>query len=424
MVPLSGVSSTIFDFVSIFVDFFQILAMSRDGCAIDPLHNVKYNCAMLVDSEVTSYVRVRRLACGLSQQQLAQRVGVTRQAISAMEGGQYSPGTAVALKLAEVLSCRVDDLFRLKTQSDIVGTLAQPVSGQSQGRRVKLVRIGGRMVVWPIEALTPLINFVAADSVISQNLGSGGQVNLQLYRDIAEIESQIAIAGCDPAISLAAEYMARSAHGSLFAAVMGSTAALQTLQENNVHVAGVHFVDAATGECNLPYLRRNLAVDAYLVVTFAAWQEGLILANGNPKTIRNIADIVREDVRFVNREPGSGARQLIDAELTKLKIDWRKVSGYDRTVRSHIEAAWMVNAGVADVAVGIQSAAVSAGLAFIPLRQERYDLVIPRELYSHHPSIKAFLDVIVSGSFRSELAAIGGYDTRDTGKTQELRPRS
>ena len=91
---------------------------------------------------------------------------------------------------------------------------------------------------------------------------------------------------------------------------------------------------------------------------------------------------------------------------------------------SHIEAAWMVNAGVADVAVGIQSAALSSGLAFIPLRQERYDLVIPRQLYSHHPSIKALLDVIASGNFRSELAAIGGYDTRDTGKTQELRPRS
>ena len=377
---------------------------------------------MAQESAVESHVRAKRQAQGLSQGQLARRVGVTRQAISAMETGHYSPGTAVALKMAEVLGCRVEELFRLKNAREMLdGLLACPLLGGAAEYRAKLARVADRIVVWPMATIDPLNHFsIAADGMVLAGDAGSPRVKVKLFRESSAVETQVAIAGCDPAISLATDYLARLGNGSMFAVVMGSGAALETLRQGTIHAAGVHFVDEQTGECNLPHLRRRLDADAYLVVTFAAWQEGLLLSKGNPKQLDSVADLVRADVRMVNREAGSGARQLLDAQLIELGIEATEVSGYERTARSHFEVAWMVRAGVADAGVGLQSAALAYGLDFLPLRQERYDLVIPKEYFHHHGGIRALLDVLASGAFRAELSALGGYDTRETGKLQEL----
>jgi molybdate-binding protein len=156
------------------------------------------------------------------------------------------------------------------------------------------------------------------------------------------------------------------------------------------------------------------------VVTFTAWEEGLLIQAGNPKGIRSVADLARKDVTLVNREPGAGARLLLDRRLAMAGIPSAQVNGYQRIARSHLEVGRLVVEGLADAGMGVRSAARFLGLDFIPLQEERYDLVIPAKYLTVHPGLAVLLDTIVSRPFRREMEAMGGYDTRETGKVREL----
>jgi molybdate-binding protein len=201
---------------------------------------------------------------------------------------------------------------------------------------------------------------------------------------------------------------------------MGSAAALEALKREEVHVAGLHVVDVKSGESNLPYLRRHLKGGDFTVVTFAEWQQGLLVPRGNPKRIREVADLARKDLMVLNREPGSGARLLLDQKLAAAGMKADQVKGYGRFARSHLEVARLIADGWADVGVGVQAVARLMGLDFIPLQEERYDLVMPSRYLTTHPGLSMLLDTIVSHPFRTEIEALGGYDTRDTGKVREL----
>ncbi|MBM4123605.1 MAG: helix-turn-helix domain-containing protein [Nitrospira sp.] len=372
-----------------------------------------------------------RVGKGLSQGALAEMAGVTRQAIYAIEGSQYLPTTAVALRLAGALDCRVEDLFSLVSSGETlegewVGPL--PDSGDPAPVRVKVARVGKRVLVRPVASLGAVLNFtVAADGLVAGASPSakpvhGRGVRVQLLRDRRAVEEEIVVAGCDPAIYLAGEYLRRRQGQAMVVGwTMGSAAAVEALKRGEVHVAGLHVVDAKTGESNLPYLRRHLRGGGYTVVTFAAWEQGLMVRRGNPKGIRGVADLARKDVALVNREAGAGARLLLDQRLAALGITSGKVAGYQRTAASHVEVARLIAEGQADAGMGVESAARLLGLDFLPLQEERYDLVIPTPYLTAHRSLAAFLDAIVSRPFRTEIEALGGYDTGDTGKVQRLR---
>ena len=202
---------------------------------------------------------------------------------------------------------------------------------------------------------------------------------------------------------------------------MGSAAALEALKRQEVHVAGLHVVDAKSGESNLPYLRRHLKGGDFTVVTFAEWQQGLMVPRGNPKRIREVADLARKEVAAVNRETGAGARLLLDQRLAASGMKADQVRGYGRIARSHLEVARLIADGWVDVGVGVQAVARLMDLDFIPLQEERYDLVMPSRYLTTHPGLSILLNTIVSLPFRTEVEALGGYDTRDTGKVRSLR---
>jgi molybdate-binding protein len=155
-------------------------------------------------------------------------------------------------------------------------------------------------------------------------------------------------------------------------------------------------------------------------VTFASWEQGLIVQRGNPKQLRAIEDLARRTVTLINREPGSGARLLLDHHMTRAGLRPEHVRGYDRLARSHLEVARAVAEGRADVGIGVLAAARLLGLDFIPLQHERYDLVLPTSYLSTHRALSVFLDALVSQPFRSELMALGGYETTETGKVHVL----
>lgn len=385
-------------------------------------------------SNVENRLKNLRMAKGLSQGALATMAGITRQAVYAIETNQYLPTTAVALRLAHALGSRVEDLFSLVAVGEVIeGEVVQSAGAEALGStssRVKVARVGDRMLVRPVSTLGEILNYtVSADGLMlgpakpgGRTRKEGARVRVQLLRDRRAVEAEVAVAGCDPAIFLLGEHLRRWEHlASVVGWTMGSAAAIEALKRREVHVAGLHLVDAKSGESNLPYLRRHLKGDGFTVVTFAAWEQGLMVQRGNPKAIREVADLARKGLTIANREEGAGARVLLDRQLAAAGIKPSQVGGYGRVVGSHLEVGRLISQGQADAGIGVRSAARLLGLEFIPLQEERYDLVMPMAYLSDHSGLSLLLDTIVSRPFRSEIEALGGYDTRDTGKLQELR---
>jgi putative molybdopterin biosynthesis protein len=380
-------------------------------------------------SQFSNRLKLLRIQKGFSQGELARRAGITRQAISSIESSLYLPTTVVALRLASALTCRVEDLFSLAAAEDIVtgkliGRLPQNDT-KSSPIRVKVSTVGSKTIVRPVTGLGEVLSFtVPADGYVVEAHGqtSGAAVRVKLSRDRQAIEQAISVAGCDPAIFLAGEHMRRRKdQTSLVGWTMGSMAALRALQQGEVHVAGLHLFDPTTGESNLPFLRRALKGSNYEVITFATWEEGLLVRPGNPKSIRAVSDIADPYVTLVNREEGSGARLLLDQRLRAEGISSDKVKGYGTVVAAHFDVARAIASRQADVGVGIRSAAQLFELDFVPLQAARYDLVVPKAYLKSHPTLAHLFETLASRPFRNEIEALGGYDTSETGKLHALR---
>jgi len=195
---------------------------------------------------------------------------------------------------------------------------------------------------------------------------------------------------------------------------VGSIGGLIALGRGSSHIAGCHLFDPDTGEYNLPYLLRYLPDLDTIVVNLVYRDLGLMLRPNNPLNITRIEDLGQPEIRIINRQEGSGTRIFLDFELKRLGIDSKQINGYEKEVNTHNEVAMAVLSGVADVGLGILSAAKMLGLEFIHITKERYDLVIPKEHYSAKP-LTALLEVVRSQEFRTKIEQMGGYDTRDSG---------
>lgn len=366
---------------------------------------------------------------GLSQGELAKKSGITRQAVSAIESDVYLPTTAVALRLASVLACRVEDLFSLAQPEVVIegSFLGDVPTVDTQGLplRVKVATVGTKTIIRPVSGLGDVLPYtVPADGYLieASRQRSEMKARVRLSRDRHSVEQEISVAGCDPAIFLAGEHLRRQKdQASVIGWTMGSMAALGALQRSEVHVAGLHLFDPLSGESNLPFLKRALKGSAYEVVTFATWEEGFLVRAGNPRGIRHVADLADVTVTLVNREEGSGARLLLDQRLRAAGVDQARVRGYENTARSHFDVARTIASRQADVGIGIRSAAQSFGLDFVPLQSARYDLVVSKSILQSHPTLGNLFDAISSRRFRDEIQALGGYDTRDTGKLHALQ---
>jgi putative molybdopterin biosynthesis protein len=375
-----------------------------------------------------NHLKDLRVARGLSQGELAMKSGISRQAVSSIESNLYLPTTAVALRLASVLACHVEDLFSLAQSNEVIeGTFLGPQpqhDPKSAPVRVKVTTVGTRTVIRPVTGLGEVLSYtVPADGYLIETVGqrSGLRARVRLSRDRQAIEQEISVAGCDPAIFLAGEHMRRKKdQTSVVGWTMGSMAALHALQQGEVHVAGLHLFDPLSGESNLPFLKRALKGAAYDIVTFATWEEGFLVRPGNPKSIRTVADLAETSVTLINREEGSGARLLLDQRLRAAGLDRIQIHGYDKVVPSHFEVARTIAGNQADVGVGIRSAAQLFGLDFVPLQSARYDLVVPKAYLRTHPTLANLFDAITSRPFRTEIEALGGYDARETGKSHTL----
>lgn len=352
-------------------------------------------------------IRKRR---GVGVLQLARQIGVSRQTIYAMEAGDYVPNTTVALQLARALEVSVEELFALEGAAP---GLSKPVSAELLGSRtqpgqpVQLCRVGKRTLA--ISAVPQTLGLPFADGIAVDN------ASVQAFEGGRAYDKRLLVAGCDPAISVLAQYLLRSEGIELVTAPCSSRKALEWLKEGRVHIAGSHLRDDKTGEYNLPVIKTLFPRGGVQVVTFAIWDQGLVTARGNPKAIRTVADLARRHVRIVNREEGAGSRQLLDKELSAAGVEKRLLSGYDRITNGHLPAAFQVSIGDADCCIATRSAAQAFGLDFIPLATERYDLVFSQR-YRELAAVQSLLDVLNRSAVRRKLEMLAGYDTTHTGE--------
>ena len=231
--------------------------------------------------------------------------------------------------------------------------------------------------------------------------------------DPEEVESPtLAMLGCDPAVALL-ESGLRSRGVALVAGEESSSQSLMGLARGEAHIAGCHLLDDATGAYNTSWVQRLVPFPCVLV-TFASWQQGLILARGNPKQVRGVADLANPGVRLVNRQAGSGSRALLDRALTGGSIPAGQLEGYEREEWGHMAVAAAVASDSADVGVGVKAAAVAMGLAFLPLEEERYDLVIPEHFLSERP-VQVLLELLRRPILHRRVESLGGYDTSNMG---------
>lgn len=388
----------------------------------------------------TSLRRARAFR-GLSQAGLAAQAGISRQALGALEAGRSVPSTAVSLRLARALRSTVEQLFSL-AEGPLLAWLAptrargaEGVRGGERSRgegrrkgprtRVVLAEIGDRLVAHElsVSARGPGALFAPADGIASPARGPQAQIRVQPLRARDALRENVLAAGCDPALSLlAARLSDRAPQARLCSLQAGSLAALQMLARGHVHLAGTHLRDGETGEFNLPAVRALFPGRRMLVVGLARWEQGLAVARGNPRGLRRGDDLARRGLSIVNREPGAGARALLDGLLRRSGVSAREVEGYGRLVAGHLEVAQAVASGGADAGVSTRAAAEAYGLSFVPLAEDRFDLVLPLES-AEDPRIARLLATLRSLPLRRELGALPGYSAARAGEpVAELGP--
>jgi molybdate-binding protein/DNA-binding transcriptional regulator YhcF (GntR family) len=199
----------------------------------------------------------------------------------------------------------------------------------------------------------------------------------------------------------------------------GSLGGLIALQEERAHLAGIHLLDEETGEYNYPYVKKVLPGREVAIVHLAYRIQGLMFARGNPKNIKGIADLKRPDITFVNRQQGAGTRVLLDIHLRQLGISPKDIKGYDKEMDTHVAVGLAVAHGEADAALGIEAAARSCNIDFLPLFRERYDLIIPMSNY-RSALLAPLLHTVTSEEFKAIVDKTGGYDVSQTGATSFL----
>jgi putative molybdopterin biosynthesis protein len=363
------------------------------------------------NATITCTVKPCRQARGWSQEELAQKTGVRRQAIYDIESGRYLPNTAIALRLARIFGCRVEDLFveQVPPETRPVHLLDR---GSGPSTRLALGRVRDRLIGLPLKGAESMtFGLRAADGFLHPD-----KKNAVVLTPSDRLDKTIILTGCDPAFEILGQHVFRMNPGSrVHCRFASSYRAVDSLAQGTAHVAGTHLHNTGEAESNVVLAGKKLAGLSSRIMGFSLLEEGLMVARGNPLGIRSVADLGRPEVRFVNRDQGAGLRVLLDSHLQRAGIAAEDVNGYGHEVDSHRDGAYRVACNVADAALGLRAISEIYDLDFVPIASVRCDLVIPGDLESH-PTIKILLDVLQSGALRREIDALPGYDGSVTGK--------
>ena len=364
-----------------------------------------------MDYQVICNLKPARVLKKLSQSELAERVGIKRQAIYDIEAGRYVPNTLIALRLARELDCRVEDLFVLEVPGNGQSvTLAEKTAFPDT--RVSVVKIRDRLIAYPMDGnWLQGDGFQAADGLLNKDYNG-----VELLQTEEFIKKNILLMGCDPAFALLSSHVSRHSNDTrILCRFASSHAAVKALASGQTHLAGTHLHNLDALESNISLVKKMLTGTKVMLFAFSVFEEGLMVAPGNPLKIHSISDLAKGRIRMVNRESGSALRVLFDDCLLRAGIPTESVFGYDRLVTNHRQGAQMVAYDLADAALGLRVIAVAYGLDFVTIQAVRCDLVIPHDLLDIS-AVKILLDVLQMRALRKELSSLPGYDVSSTGK--------
>jgi len=289
--------------------------------------------------------------------------------------------------------------------------------------RVTVGRVGEKLIAVPLARGAGVITtMVRADGLMRipslvEGLNAGEEADVELLRSIEDIENTILCTGShDMAIGVLEDQL-KQVHPRLKIAAtnVGSLGGLLAMQRGETHIAGTHLLDVDSGTYNVPDIKRTIPKVPVVLVHLAQREQGILVARGNPKSIRSLQDLARKGVRFVNRQPGSGTRVLLDHELKKLGIAAASISGYERDEFTHMAVGVAIASGLADAGLGVRAAAQALALDFIPVASEEYDLLIARAFFES-PRGDQLLKIIGAAGFKRAVAALGGYEAARAGE--------
>ncbi len=313
---------------------------------------------------------------------------------------------------------------RPTVQATLTRKTLSPI-GEDEFLRVTVGKVGAKTVATPLAGGAGVISsLVKADGILkiprfSEGHHAGATVTVELLCEPRKIDNTIMVIGShDMTLDLLANLLhAQCPEQTLSSAHVGSLGGLLALQRGEAHLAGSHLLDEETGDYNMGSIERLLTSHEIRVVLlgFVNRVQGLMVPKGNPKGIAILPDLLRDDVTFVNRQRGAGTRVLLDYELKRNKLDPRAIQGYERQEYTHLAVAAAVKSGAADCGLGIMAAARALDLDFVPLCNERYDLVIPIEHYEGE-LLQPLLRIIRDPLFAETVEALGGYETGRMGQ--------
>jgi len=223
----------------------------------------------------------------------------------------------------------------------------------------------------------------------------------------------------DPSLGILHDlYEAQTQTSSFFMTTVGSTGGLAAIRSGVADFATAHLLEPArTGADNLAV--QELLPSETVVVELFYRELGLLVPVGNPKGIKSFRDLARPKLRIINRQPGSGTRIYLDQELSRARLNAKKISGYDTLVSTHLDVGLRVLRGAADVGLATRTTAQLLGLDFIPLTRERFDMLLPKDRFFTR-GIQLLLGIVGSREFRERVGTLGGYDLTESGRIINL----
>jgi putative molybdopterin biosynthesis protein len=289
--------------------------------------------------------------------------------------------------------------------------------------RVKLGYVGEKLIATPLNrGAGATMSLVRADGVLEvpqsiEGFEAGTKVEIKLLKSEEEIRNTLVCIGShDPIIDITSDLLhLKNSRYFLSSAHVGSMGGIMALKTGEAHMAPIHLLDMECGEYNISYIKKYLGGKDIAIIKGVSRIQGLMVQKGNPMEISSLKDLAERDLRFVNRQRGSGTRLFLDYNLKKLGILPEEVSGYEREELTHLAVAAAVEAQDADCGLGVYSAAALMGLDFIPLGNEEYDFAVPRE-FLELDVMKEFIEILKSSEFKAELDRLGGYDYSSIGE--------
>jgi putative molybdopterin biosynthesis protein len=300
-------------------------------------------------------------------------------------------------------------------------------AGIEEFRRMIVGRIGVEFVAVPLkQGAGAITTLTKANGILRIHAGSEGEKHgqseeIELLMPLPHVERTILCTGShDLCLDLLNDSL-RKQHPAfpLASTHVGSLGGIMALRQGMCHIAGSHLLDPKDGSYNTSYVRKYLADKDIRIVTLVHREQGFIVPKGNPRGIATIHDLFQDNIRFINRQAGSGTRVLLDYELDRHVLDPDAINGYEQDEYTHMAVAVAVLSGKVDVGLGIKSAARALDLDFVPLVEERYDLLIPGSMFDT-PMIQKILEVINQEEFRQAVERLGGYSTRETGRMVDV----